>query len=140
MNFRLLEKNVDQSGMSKTTLYLVLLSLVFSASCSPASMEAVSGGSQGAGGTPGFIFGTLYFILMAFSAYFFLVIKPQQVEEDDRKKFVSELKKGAEVTTRGGLIGKVIQVKDEVITIEIAPKINVQVKSTYIEKSETLKK
>ena len=74
---------------------------------------------------------------MAFFAYFFLVIKPQQVEQEERKKFVSELKKGAEITTRGGLIGKVIQVKEDVVTIEIAPKINVQVKSSYIEKSET---
>ena len=138
MNFRHLEKSVERSGRNKNSLYLVLF-LVFSASCSPASMEAVTGSSQGAGGTPGFIFGTLYFILMAFFAYFFLVIKPQQVEEEDRKKFVSELKKGTEVTTRGGLIGKIVQIKDDIITLEIAPKLNVQVKSSHIEKNEASK-
>jgi preprotein translocase subunit YajC len=135
MNFRLLEMLAVRSGRNNFAFGILLVASVFLVSCSPATMDAMSGkGADGAPGTSGFIFGTMYFILMAFFAYFFLVIKPQQVEEDERKKYVSELKKGADVTTTGGLMGKVVQVKDDVVTIEIAPKINVQVAANYIEK------
>ncbi len=138
MIFHPFEKSAKLIGKNKFVPIIVLL--ILSSGCSPASMEAMGGSGQGAGGSQGFIFGTLYFILMAFFAYFFLVIKPQQVEEDDRKKYVSELKKGSEVTTTGGLMGKIVQIKEDVITIEVAPKVNVQIKSSYIEPTTVSKK
>lgn len=113
------------------SLFLVLQLFLLS-SCS----NELSGGglsSEGPQSLSGFIFGTVYFMLIGFVAYYFIVIKPVQLEDDSKKKFISGLKRNDEVKTSGGLIGRVVQVKDEVITLEIAPKIQVKIIASEVQ-------
>ena len=79
-----------------------------------------------------FFFNTLNFIFMGFFAYYFIVLKPKSQEEDTRKKFFEGLSKNDEVVTTGGLIGRVVQKKLDIVTIEISPKINIKVLATEI--------
>lgn len=74
-----------------------------------------------------FISSTVWFILIAIFVYYMLVLRPEAVESENREKFISELKKNDEVVTSGGLIGKVHTVKDDSVTVEIAPNVRVRV-------------
>jgi preprotein translocase subunit YajC len=51
--------------------------------------------------------------------FYFLMIRPQQKQAREHKKLLSELKKGDEVVTQGGLIGTVVQVEDRTVTLDV---------------------
>lgn len=51
--------------------------------------------------------------------FYFFMIRPQSKKAKDAKKFREELTKGARVVTIGGIHGKVAEVKDDIVTIEV---------------------
>jgi len=68
-------------------------------------------------------------LILVFAIMYFLLIRPQQKKLKDHQALVSALRRGDQVVTSGGLIGKVTKVKEEVgeIEVEIAPGVNVRV-------------
>jgi preprotein translocase subunit YajC len=62
-----------------------------------------------------------------FALMYFLLIRPQQKRAKDHKKVLSELKKGDEVVTNGGIVGKITSVDETFIDLEIASGITVKV-------------
>ena len=64
--------------------------------------------------------GTALFIqLAAFAAiFYFLLIRPQKKEQDRHREMLASIKKGDEVVTGGGIIGKVVEAGDDRLTIE----------------------
>lgn len=66
---------------------------------------------------------TLVFVIQMaaiFAIFYFLLIRPQQKEAQRHSAMVAALKKGDEVVTQGGIIGTVVHVEDERITIRSA--------------------
>lgn len=51
--------------------------------------------------------------------FYFFMIRPQMKKQKDQKKFVEELKKGDKVVTTAGLHGKIVDVADTTILIEV---------------------
>jgi preprotein translocase subunit YajC len=84
------------------------------------------GGAGGAGGQGGGIGAFLPLILM-FAIFYFLLIRPQQKKAKQHKQLLAALKKGDRVVSSGGLHGVVTGLTDEVVTMEIAPKVRVKV-------------
>ena len=84
------------------------------------------GGTGGAGGQGGGIGAFLPLILM-FAIFYFLLIRPQQKKAKQHKQLLAALKKGDRVVSSGGLHGVVTGLTDEVVTMEIAPKVRVKV-------------
>ncbi len=66
----------------------------------------------------------LPFIIMI-AAFYFFIIFPQQREEKRRKQLIESLKKGDRVLTESGIIGSVIEAKDNVVVLEISPGVRV---------------
>ena len=66
--------------------------------------------------------GSLALLIFQFGAiiliFYFLLIRPQSKARKRHAEILSQLKKGDDVTTAGGIIGKVKDVKDDRITIE----------------------
>jgi preprotein translocase subunit YajC len=62
-----------------------------------------------------------------FAIFYFLLIRPQQKKSKQHKALLSSLRKGDKVVTSGGLHGVITGVADDVVTMEIAPKIRVKV-------------
>ena len=56
-------------------------------------------------------------ILMVVAAYF-LIIAPQRKKDKKTKEMIASIEKGSDIITIGGIEGKVIQVKDDAVTIE----------------------
>ncbi len=59
--------------------------------------------------------------------FYFLMIRPQQKQAREHKKLISELKKGDEVVTQGGLIGTVHQVEDRTVILDVGAGTKVRV-------------
>ncbi len=51
--------------------------------------------------------------------FYFLIIRPQQKKDKKIKEMRSGLSVGDEIVTIGGLYGKIVKIKDDVITIEV---------------------
>ena len=79
----------------------------------------------GAGG-PGPIVTILPFILI-FVIMYFMVIRPQQKKAKEHQDLLSKLKRNDEVMTSGGIYGKVIDLKETVVTLEVAPNVRIRV-------------
>jgi preprotein translocase subunit YajC len=56
--------------------------------------------------------------LLALVFYFFM-IRPQIKKQKDQKKFVEEMKKGDKVVTTAGIHGKVVEIADTTILVEV---------------------
>ncbi|MEE2774793.1 MAG: preprotein translocase subunit YajC [Pseudomonadota bacterium] len=85
--------------------------------------------SGGMGGLAGF-----FPIILIFAIMYFLMIRPQQKKMKQHKAMVEALRRGDQIVTQGGLIGKVVKVKeDDEIEVEIAKDVKVRVvKSTIL--------
>nr|AFD03207.1 preprotein translocase subunit YajC [uncultured bacterium W4-21b] len=57
-----------------------------------------------------------------FVIFYFLLIRPQQKKEKNRKGMISDLKKGDRIVTTGGIIGVVSGVKDDILIIKVGEK------------------
>ena len=66
-------------------------------------------------------------LVAVFAVFYFLLIRPRQKEERAHQDMLTNLKRNDEVITGGGLYGKVVALTDSVVTLEIAPKIQVRV-------------
>lgn len=71
-------------------------------------------------------------LILIFAIMYFLLIRPQQKKLKEHKAMVEAVRRGDQVITQGGLIGKVSKVKDaDEIEVEIATGVKVRVvKST----------
>jgi preprotein translocase subunit YajC len=78
-------------------------------------------------GSPfGGISGFVPFIAI-FAIMYFLVIRPNSRRQKELQKTLSELKKGDEVVTGGGLIGKITGLKDSELTLQLQEGVRVRV-------------
>ena len=59
-------------------------------------------------------------MILMFVVLWFLMVRPQMKKAKEHKALIAALSKGDEVVTGGGLIGKVIKVGDNYVTLEIA--------------------
>ncbi|MFH1808440.1 MAG: preprotein translocase subunit YajC [Pseudomonadota bacterium] len=80
--------------------------------------------------SPGPQGGALSMVLMLgvmFAIIYFLMIRPQQKQQKKHRDFLSKLKKGDEVVTQSGFLGRVFAVEESVVTLELADKVKVRV-------------
>ncbi len=88
--------------------------------------------AQAAGGAPNPIMQFLPLILI-FAIMYFLLIRPQQKKMKEHRAMVEALRRGDQVVTAGGLIGKVTKVKDEdEVEVELADGVKVRVVQSTI--------
>ena len=59
-------------------------------------------------------------IVLIGAIFWFIVIAPERKQRREREAMLAALKKGDEVLTTGGLLGRITQVQDDVITLQVA--------------------
>ena len=69
------------------------------------------------------------FIMMAVFVviFYFLLIRPQQKKQKEHQAMLSKLAAGDEVVTAGGILGRIVEVGDQFLTIEIADNVRIKV-------------
>ncbi|QBX35255.1 preprotein translocase subunit YajC [Paracoccus liaowanqingii] len=66
-------------------------------------------------------------LILIFAIMYFLMIRPQQKRVKQHRAMVEAVKKGDQVVTQGGILGKVVSVRDEELEVEIATGVRVRV-------------
>ena len=95
-------------------------------------MFAAPAYAQAAGGAGG-AFGSFIPLILIFAIMYFLLIRPQQKKAKEHTAMVAAVRRGDQVITQGGLIGKITKVKDEnEVEIEIAEGVKVRVVQSTI--------
>ena len=66
--------------------------------------------------------GTIFMVQMVliFAIFYFLLLRPQAKERQRHEEMLKKVKKGDEIVTNGGIIGKVVHVEDKRLTIKTA--------------------
>ena len=80
---------------------------------------------------PNFLGGLLPLIII-FVLFYFLLIRPQTKRAKEHKQMVAALAKGDEVVTSGGVLGKITEVGESFIRIEIAEGVQIKIQRTAI--------
>jgi preprotein translocase subunit YajC len=65
-------------------------------------------------------------LVLIFVVFWFLLIRPQQKRMKDHKTKIEAVKKGDQVVTGGGLVGKVVRADDIYVDVELAPGMKVK--------------
>ncbi|MEM0949033.1 MAG: preprotein translocase subunit YajC [Pseudomonadota bacterium] len=92
-------------------------------------MFATPAFAQAAGGGAGAL-GSFIPLILIFAIMYFLLIRPQQKKVKEHNAMVAALRRGDQIVTQGGLIGKVTKVKDDdanEIEVELAEGVKVRV-------------
>lgn len=90
-----------------------------------------TGGTGGSGGQGGGLGAFLPLIIM-FAIFYFLLIRPQQKKAKQHRAMLSAVKKGDKIISSGGLHGVITGLTDDVITMEIAPKVRVKISRSSV--------
>ena len=89
-----------------------------------------AGGFMGGGDQ----YGTLIMMGGMFVVMWFVMIRPQMKRQKELKAMIDALAKGDEVVTIGGILGKIVKVSDNVLTLEVANGVEVQVERSAVSK------
>lgn len=85
-----------------------------------------------AAGAPGCDSSGIGLIVLILGVMYFLVIRPQNKARQEHGNMLATLKKGDEVVTDGGIVGVVHEVKEDEVTLEVAPKVRMRFKKDSI--------
>lgn len=69
----------------------------------------------------------LIFPLAVLVVFFFLFIRPQQRRQKEHKQMVEALVRGTDVVTTGGMLGRVVDLDDNFVRLEVADNVHIQV-------------
>lgn len=81
---------------------------------------------QGAGAS-----GLVMFVILLV-VFYFILIRPQMKQAKDHRKLLESLAKGDEVVTSGGMLGKISQIGDNFIVLEIAKDLEVKIQKQAV--------
>ena len=86
--------------------------------------------AAGAPGAPDF--SGLIMLGILFALFYFILIRPQAKRAKEHKQMVEALSKGDEVVTNGGLLGRVNEIGDSFLTVEIADGTEVKIQRNAV--------
>ncbi len=95
------------------------------------NMLAMSAPSDGGGGS-GAMFIQFMPIILIFLVFWFMIIRPQKKQQDQRKTMIEALKRGDRIVTNGGLFATVRDVKGDRIVATIAEGVKVEISKSAI--------
>ena len=92
-------------------------------------LQAAGAGQQGGGAS------MWVMLLLMIVIFYFFMIRPQSKKAKEERKFRDGLQKGDKVVTAGGIHGKVAEVKESTIVIEVSNGVNITVEKNFIQPS-----
>lgn len=84
-----------------------------------AATDAATDGAQELTGFAGFFaqYGSILMLVVLIAVFYFFIIRPQKKQEKETAQMRNSIEVGDEVTTIGGIIGEVVSIKEETVTI-----------------------
>ena len=81
--------------------------------------------------------GSLLPLILVIAVFYFFMIRPQMKKQKEVRLFREGIKKGDKVLTVGGIYGKVVEVKDTTVLLEIADGVKIKVDKAGLVKDNT---
>lgn len=72
-------------------------------------------------------------LILIFVVFYFMLLRPQMLQQRRYREMLRRLKKGDRVLTRGGLYGVVIEIKDNHLMLELAQNVRVRADRTAVQ-------
>jgi preprotein translocase subunit YajC len=91
-----------------------------------AMAQAPAGAPQG-GGLSMFVMMGLFVVI-----FYFLLIRPQQKKQKEHQAMLGKLAAGDEVVTTGGILGRIVEISDNFITLEISEGVRIKVQRFHV--------
>jgi preprotein translocase subunit YajC len=88
----------------------------------PDAMAQAAGGAPAGGGMTPLIMMVVFVVI-----FYFLLIRPQQKKQKEHQAMLSKIATGDEVVTAGGILGRVVEVGEQFLTLEIADNVRIKV-------------
>ncbi len=96
------------------------------------TQPARTGASQGGNMTVSFLM-----LLAVFVVFYFFFIRPQMKKQKEMTNYRSSLKKGDKVVTNGGIYGRILEVKDNFVMMDVGGDIKLKVDKSALMKDPT---
>ncbi|MEJ2568603.1 MAG: preprotein translocase subunit YajC [candidate division WOR-3 bacterium] len=101
--------------------------------------DLASGVAGGEGTPPGACggeggFSPIIFMVLIFAVFYFLLIRPSQVQQKKHKAMLESLQKGDRVISSGGIHGKITQIKDTTVKFKVDEKTELEIEKGMIRK------
>jgi len=80
----------------------------------------------------GSMWSTIIMLVLIFVVFYFFLIRPQSKRQKEVKKFQDSLENGKSVITQGGIYGKIRDVKDNYVVVEIADGVKIKVNKNMV--------
>lgn len=71
-------------------------------------------------------------LIILFGIFYFMLIRPQMKRAKEAKAMIAALSRGDEVVTSGGMLGRIDELADQFVTLEIADGVRVKVSKQHI--------
>ena len=65
--------------------------------------------------------------------FYFFLIRPQSKRQKEQRQMIADLQKGEEVITSGGILGKILKINDDFITLEIADNVTLRIQKNAVQ-------
>ena len=88
--------------------------------------------TEGQSAVPSFVF-----LLLIIVVFYFFMIRPQMKRQKDLKTYRAGLNKGDKIVTTGGVYGKITDVKEQTVTVEIADNVRIKIDKNAVVKDNT---
>jgi preprotein translocase subunit YajC len=93
---------------------------------------AAAQATSGAAGQSNALMTQIPFLILMFVVFYFLLIRPQTKRAKEHRALIAALEVGAEVATNGGILGKVIELGEQYLTLEIADGVNIKIQRATV--------
>jgi preprotein translocase subunit YajC len=89
--------------------------------------------AQAAPGAAGGGLSMIFIMVALFAVMYFMTIRPQMKRQKEHRQLLSGLAKGDEVVSNGGIAGRVDEVGETFITVEIAPNVKIKLQKGAVQ-------
>lgn len=86
------------------------------------SIAMAGGGTQGGGGL-----GMFAPMILIFAIFYFMLIRPQQRKDKERRAMVESIKSGERIMFSGGILGTVTNVKESSLIVKVADNVKIEI-------------
>ncbi len=93
-------------------------------------LDAATATTEGGAGIMGIM--NIDMIVAIFVVFYFFMIRPQSKQRKELKKFQDSLENGKRVVTSGGIYGKIREVKEDHVVLEIADNVKIKVNRNMV--------
>ena len=89
--------------------------------------------AQAAGGASSSTWVNILPLALIFVVFYFLLIRPQTRRAKEHREMVARLAAGDEIVTNGGILGRISELGESFVTLEVAPNVTIRVQRAQVQ-------